>query len=229
MNKIRNTCDLQTCFLCKFCLKEWRPAISVNKKEIKIKKGRPVFTEGEAVHGIYFVYRGRVKVHKKWDEEKELIIRFVQTGDVLGHMGLGGSGYYPVSATAMDDVELCFIPMEFLETTMQVNNNFLRQLMLFYAGELQESEGRMRNLAHMSVKGRVAQALLALQTQFGINPQGFISFELSRQDLASYTGTSYESLFRAINELLTEDLIEISGKAIAVKNEPAFHALAQQY
>jgi CRP/FNR family transcriptional regulator len=35
--------------------------------------------------------------------------------------------------------------------------------MMFFAEELKVSERRMRNLAHMPVKGRVAQAILSLQ------------------------------------------------------------------
>jgi CRP-like cAMP-binding protein len=41
--------------------------------------------------------------------------------------------------------------------------------MLFFAEELKEAERKMRNLAHMPVKGRVAQALISLKNQFGTN------------------------------------------------------------
>ncbi|SDL53012.1 Crp/Fnr family transcriptional regulator [Pedobacter antarcticus] len=222
MIKGKNKCDLNTCFLCRFCLKDWKPAIDVNKKNLKLNKGQQVFKEGDPVKGIYFVYSGTVKIHKKWDDEKELIVRFAKQGDVLGHLGLGGSGYYPVSATAIEEAIVCFIEMDFLESTMNVNNAFVIQLMLFFASELQESERRMRNLAHMSVKGRVAQALLSLQEQFGVNKEGFINIELSRQDLAAFIGASYESLFRAINELFAENIIVISGKTIAINNGSAF-------
>lgn len=225
----KNTCDLSTCFLCTSCLTDWKPAVDVNKRNIKVKRGQQVFSEGSEVKGIFFVYSGKVKIHKKWDEEKELIVRFGQKGDVLGHLGLGGSGFYPVSATVIEDAMLCFIEMEFLETTMNVNNAFVVKLMRLLAGELQESERRMRNLAHMSVKGRVAQALLSLQKQFGVNQEGFIDIELSRQDMASFTGASYESLFRTINDLLAEGAIMVSGKRIAIKNETVFNEFREGY
>lgn len=220
---------IYTCFLCKFCLKEWKLAIDVHKQNIKIKKGQQVFKEGEEVKGIFFVNSGKVKVHKKWDDEKELIVRFAQKGDVVGHLGLGGSGCYPVSASAIEDIVVCFIDLEFLETTIGVNNNFVIQLMRFFAGELQESERRMSNLAHMNIKGRVAQALLSLQNQFGVDSKGFINIELTRQDIASYTGSSYESLFRTINDLLAEDIIVISGKSITIKNNIQLRKLTESY
>ncbi len=88
--------------------------------------------------------------------------------------------------------------------------------MLFFADELQESEKKMRNLAHMSVKGRVAQALISLEDQFGTNKDGSIAIELSRQDLASFAGATYETVFRVINELLKEGIVKVNGKKINI-------------
>ena len=91
--------------------------------------------------------------------------------------------------------------------------------MMFFASELKESEKRMRNLAHMSVKGRVANALLFLKQKFGTTAEGHIDIVLSRQDLASYTGTTYETLFRTMNELIEENAIKLDGKNILVLQE----------
>ncbi len=74
----------------------------------------------------------------------------------------------------------------------------------------------MRNLAHMAVKGRVANALLQLQQKFGDSPEGHINILLSRQDLASYAGTTYETVFRIMNELVQEEAITVEGKYIKV-------------
>jgi CRP-like cAMP-binding protein len=74
----------------------------------------------------------------------------------------------------------------------------------------------MRNLAHMPVKGRVANALLALQEKFGQTPEGHIAINLSRQDLASIVGATYETVFRTINELTQENLIQTDGKLLRI-------------
>jgi len=188
-----------------------------------------LFREGEEVKGIYFVYSGKVKVHKKWGEEKELIIRFAQKGDILGHRGLGHHiVHYPISATALEPVQVCFIDLGFFQSTLKVNHEFIYQLLLFFADELQESERKMRNLAHMQVKGRIAQALVALQDKFGITAEGFIDVSLSRQDLASFAGTTYETVFRIINEFTEEQLVRTEGKNIAILNGNGLLDLTRQ-
>jgi CRP-like cAMP-binding protein len=77
-----------------------------------------------------------------------------------------------------------------------------------------------RSLAHMPVKGRIAQALLTLHAKFGTTEDGFIDINLSRQDLASYTGTTYETVFRIMNEMVLEGSIALSGKNIRVLDTP---------
>jgi len=216
MKKKNHNCDLESCFLCQQCLPEWKPAIQSHRKTLHFKKGEVVFREGEPVKGIYFVYNGTIKVHKKWGTEKELIIRFAQKGDIFGHRGLGHESYYPISATAIEPVVACYIELDFFQATLKVNQDFMYGLLLFFADELQESERKMRNLAHMQVKGRVANALLSLKDKFGLTPEGFININLSRQDLASLVGAAYETVFRTINELAEEQMIRLDGKNIAL-------------
>jgi CRP/FNR family transcriptional regulator len=80
----------------------------------------------------------------------------------------------------------------------------------------------------MSVKGRVAQALISLKNKFGLNGEGFLNIDLSRQDLAAFTGAAYESLFRTINDLIEEKIIEVAGKRILIKNENMLIKLTEE-
>lgn len=213
-------CDLNSCFLCRNSLNGWLPAIESHKTNLNVKKGQNIFSEGERVKGIYFLYQGKAKVHKSWGPDKELILKFAKEGDMIGYRGLGNEKIYPVTATALEPITVCFIDLSFFEETLKANYQFTYQLMQFYANELLEAENRMRNLALMEVKGRLAETLLLLKKSFGIAKDGSISIALSRQDIASYTGTTYETLFRTINELTKKKIIKVAGKKIIITNEP---------
>jgi len=233
LKEVKNTrknaplCDTKTCFMCQNCMEEWHPAICANKINIKLKKGEVLFREGDPVEGIYFVFSGVIKVYKQWDDDKELIIRFAENGAILGHRGIGAHLNYPISAEALEPSVVCYVSMKFFESTLKVNGELTYQLVNFFASELRKSERRMRDLAHMPVKGRVAGALIKLQKQFGTTPDGFINITLSRQDLASFAGATYETVFRVINELVLEKSIRLSGKNIAIINPDALAALRQ--
>ncbi len=92
-----------------------------------------IFREGEPVRGIYFVYSGIVKIHKKWGTEKELILRFAQQGDIFGHRGLGLEAIYPISATALEPLNACFIDLEFFRASLKVNQDFRYGLLRCFA------------------------------------------------------------------------------------------------
>lgn len=217
------TCNLYDCFLCRYCMTEWKQLIAVNKETRLVAKGKAVFKEGDPVEGIYFMYQGWVKIHKEWTHPKELIVRFAGAGDIIGHRGLGEKRNYPVSATALEDSLICFVTEEFLESSLKTNSALTYRLMQFYAAELQKAEERMRDLVHMETKGRIAGALLEMKDKFGVNADGNISMPVSRQDIASYAGTTYETLFKLFNEMKKEKIISTSGKFIKIKNEKKLH------
>jgi CRP-like cAMP-binding protein len=218
MKKKAQNCDLNSCFLCQRCLPEWIPAVGTHRQNLIFKKGETIFQEGDEVKGIFFVYSGTVKVHKKWGSEKELIIRFARAGSLFGHRGLGKDHHYPISATALEPLEVCYFDLEFFQASLKVNQGLSMGLLQFFADELQAGERKMRDIAHMQVKGRVALALLQLQEDFGVTPEGHLGLTLSRQDLASLVGATYETVFRIINELEQESLIQLDGKYIRIVN-----------
>ncbi|MBZ4187953.1 Crp/Fnr family transcriptional regulator [Niabella beijingensis] len=207
------------------CIPEWRPVVDDNRQDMVVKKGQAVFTENGPVEGVFFIVKGKIKIHQQWGNGKELILRFARDGEMIGYRGLGKERIYPVSATALEDTTLMYISLSFFERTLQVNPGLTYALMDFYANELEATERRVRNMAHMEVKGRIVEALLLLKERFGVNAEGFIDIKLTRQDIASYVGTTYETISRMTGELEAERLIRTGGKNIALLKESGLQRL----
>jgi CRP/FNR family transcriptional regulator len=180
------------------------------------------------VKGIFFIYEGSVKVSMNWGEQKELILRFAKAGDVLGHRGFGGDLSYPISATALEDCKLCFIDNSILESSLIANASLCYQLMQVYAQELQKAEKRMRDLVHMEVKGRIVLSLFEILDAFGIGEDGYIALPISRQDIAYYAGTSYETVFKFFTELSGKNILITSGKNIKINDREALQAFLKE-
>ena len=80
------------------------------------KKGQVIFYEGNRGHGLFCIFKGKVKVHKLGDEGKEQIVRFAKEGDVLGYRSLLGDEPYNATATAIEECVICYVPKgRFLE------------------------------------------------------------------------------------------------------------------
>ncbi len=220
--RIKKINEARHSFLYRYCMNEWWPALDAHAEVYQYRKGEMILKEGDPVNGIYFMLNGVAKVHKLWDQEKELILRFAHQQDILGHRGLSSAASpYPITATALTSVTSLYISLDFFEATFKTNQNFAYRFMMFMADELMLSEIRMRNLAHMNVRARLAQALLALENKFGTNEAGFIAFTTSRQDIAAYVGTAYETVYKSINEFIELGYIKTEAKAIALIDKTA--------
>lgn len=211
----RSNCDLSACFFCQGCSTEWLELTKLKKQTFLFKKNEQLLTEGTVVTGIYFILSGTVKVHKQWGGNKELIIRFAKCGDILGIRGLGDK-FYRISATALEETKACFIPDEHLQASLHINPRFSYKLIQYYAIELNNAELRMSDLAHRDVKGRIAECLLTLESTFGMDDDHFLRIKLSRQDIAAYAGTTYETVFKIFTEWISLGWIRTEGKRIQI-------------
>jgi CRP-like cAMP-binding protein len=211
--------DLLPAFLYQRCIPEWWPALDAHRKIIQLKKNELIFSEGDLVKGVYFMIEGVAKVHKQWVEDKELILRFARDEDIIGHRGLSThSKVYPISATTLSKVTLCFLELPFFKSTLRTNPDFMFDFMMFFADELQLSEQRMRDLAHMPVKSRLVKTLRAIENKFGVDDEGYINFPLNRQDIAAYTGAAYETVYKLLAEFTNAGFINTDGKKIKILN-----------
>lgn len=210
--------DLHPCLFCSNCQPGWLELTALKKQTLSFKKGAQIFSEGGKVNGMYFTLSGAVKVHKQWGAQKELIIRFAGGGDVIGIRGFGDETFR-VSATALEPTTVCYIPADHLQTSLSVNPALTYKLMQVYAEELQRAEQRMSSLAHLDTKGRAAEAILTVKNTFGTDSDGFLSLAISRQDIASFAGTIYETVFKIFTEWINGGIIETTGKRIRILKE----------
>lgn len=214
MKQVKHDCELNNCFLCKNVLKEWLPALKAHRKTYQFAKGETIFKQDSAVRGIYFINRGKAKVHMKWEKDKELIVRFAGDGDILGHRGYGEELVYPVSATALEASDVCFIDNAFFFSTLKINDDFLFKMMMFFAEELKISEKKMRDIALAHAKERLTKAISQLKGFLGTEDEEGTYLNISKQDLASYIGTTYVTIPKLLNELESEGIVYIDAKKI---------------
>ncbi len=215
--------------MCRYVLQDWLGQIDLHRKNIKLKKGEQFITEGESVRGIYFIQSGLVKVHRNLGD-KETIVRFAKKGDIVGHRGISTEQtVYPISATTLDVTQLCFVELPFFLSTLRINPELSYQLMLFFADELHLSEQKMTQLTQLPVKNRLAWSLLLIYRIFGEkNTNGYIGLSLSKKDLSSYVGTTYETVYRMLGELIDLEVIAMDKKDIFIKNFQLLHDLSEE-
>ena len=191
-----------------------------------IKKGDIIFEEGENVNGIYCIKDGICKLTKLSANGKDHIVKLVTKGELLGQRSMISDEPVNLSAVALEDMQVCFIPKSEVMGYFDKNNQFSMNVMKSICGDLKEADDHMVNLAQKTVKERLAETLLYLHDTFGKNDDNSLKVQLSRDDLASMIGTATESCIRLLSDFKKLGLIELTGKKIVLKDINALKKLA---
>jgi CRP-like cAMP-binding protein len=189
------------------------------KTSYTIKKGEPIFEEGEITNGIYCIKEGICKLSKLSSNGKDQIVKLVKPGDLLGQRSMISEEPANLSAVALEDMEVCFIPKNEIMQFFNHNNDFSMNVMKTICGDLKDADEHMVDMAQKSVKERLAGTLIYLEETFGIESDGTLRIQLSREELAGMIGTATESCIRLLSELNKSDIIELVGKKIKIKNK----------
>ncbi|MFV8464965.1 Crp/Fnr family transcriptional regulator [Flavobacterium sp. LB1P62] len=192
-----------------------------------IKKGTIIFEEGENVNGIYCIKEGVCKLTKLSPNGKDHIVKLVTKGELLGQRSMISDEPVNLSAIALEDMEVCFIPKAEVMSFFDKNNQFSMNVMKTICGDLKEADDHMVNLAQKTVKERLAETLLYLDDTFGKNEDNSLKVQLSREELASMIGTATESCIRLLSDFKKLGLIELTGKKIILKEINALKKLAE--
>ena len=182
------------------------------------KKGQVIFEEGEILNGVYCVKDGVCKLTKLSENGKEQVVKLVVKGGLLGKRSLVSEQKTNLSATALNDMEMCFIPKSEIMNDLAKNPKFTLDVLREMAADLKESDVSLVNMAQKSVKRRTAEILMYVHDNFGVDSEGYLSIILSREDYASIVGTATESAIRILSQFKKEGLISTSGKRIKVED-----------
>lgn len=192
--------------------------INNHKTCVLYKKGQNIFYEGTRPTGLFCMNGGKVKVVKNDVQGKEFILYIAKPGDFLGYRALLSEEFYGATATVLEDAKICFIPREDFFEVLQKNPVFMRKVVKEVCKEMGVMEERMAEIAHKSVRERLAGSLLMLKETYGMEGEKseLIDIALSREDLASIVGTASETIIRLLSEMKSENIISFEGKKIRV-------------
>lgn len=194
--------------------KEELMRVSGCKTDRIVKKGDTIFEEGETINGVFCVKDGVCKLSKLSANGKDQIVRLVTKGDIIGQRSLVGDESANLSATALNDMEVCFIPKEEIIKDLKANPNFSISMLEQFADDMRKSDNILVDMAQKSVKERLAMALLYLHENFGVDENGMLRLILSREDYANIVGTATESAIRVLSEFKKSGFITTKGKQI---------------
>ena len=181
-----------------------------------LNAGQIIYLEGEPGEKVYILERGWAKAIRTTVDGREQATLFLRAGELFGDDAAFSDVAYPVTVTALEEVDVWFIQRQALLETIQrypaLAMVFIRRMserVLYYV-ELVE------DLGLRSVQARVAHTLLKHAVPMNGNLVVPRQAWTTLDEMATRLGTVRDVLSRTLNALEAEGVLKMGRTKITI-------------
>ncbi|MGZ5888475.1 MAG: helix-turn-helix domain-containing protein [Ramlibacter sp.] len=192
----------------------------------RVLQGQMLFLEGDRVRSIYAVRRGSFKSSLLLRDGRDQVTRFPMAGDLLGLDGMAG-GTYASTAVALEDSEVCAIPVEAIHELSLHHPEWQDTLCRAMGRELVRENQHMLVLGSAGTEGRLAMFLLELSEAMkarGYSPTEF-HMRMSRAEIGSYVGLTLETVSRTFSSFQQRGVLKVQKRHVTIESLPALQGI----
>ena len=177
------------------------------------KKNETIYCEGETPTHLMCLINGKVKIYKDGVGGRSQIIRMIKHSEYFAYRAFFAKEDFVTAAAAFEPSVICLIPMNVISTLVAQNNDlaifFIRQL----SKDLGIADERTVNLTQKHIRGRLAESLLFLKENYGLEEDGStLSIYLSREDLANLSNMTTSNAIRTLSNFVIVIFVVYAAK-----------------
>ncbi len=167
--------------------------------------GTTLYDEGQAGEVIFSIRRGLVKVLHLSADGSQRILRLLGGGSAVGLELLDGGTQYRHSAVAVNQLDVCRIPVSTIAALEKEFPQLSRQARHRLQEHLDRADEWILTMGTGPARQRIAHLLLFLR-RYSADPNGDTEL-LPGEDMAAIVGTSVETVSRIIADLKRRRLL----------------------
>jgi len=188
----------------------------------KIKRGTPLFRNGEKFSSLYAIRTGFFKTCVASEDGRDQVTGFQMAGEIMGLDGIVND-HHTCDAIALEDAEVCVMPFDRIEELSRDINSLQRHVHKIMSREIVREHGVMLLLGSMRAEERLAAFLLNLVQR--LHARGFSQSELilrmTREEIGSYLGLKLETVSRTFSKFVDDGIVEVKQRHVRILNTEA--------
>ena len=190
----------------------------------KFETGNLIFMENSEGEKCFFVAEGSVKVTRLSKDGKEVILAMLNKGEFFGEMALLDGESRSANVIALEHTKVLTLNREDFLSVLQDYPQIAIQLLKEIAHRLRKSDRQIASLSLSDAEKRIALCILRFADEQGIIKNGEVNIPKIpiQQDIANMSGTSRETVSRALNLLEKENYIKRDGRELVIKSYKRF-------
>jgi CRP-like cAMP-binding protein len=188
-----------------------------------------LYSEGSPADTIFFLESGLVKIHKRGDEGKEIILQIVGPGELFGEQALGMENTRAAAAEVLHEGVIHVIPRDIFLRFCDSRPEIWRQLAELLVVRKRHLEKKIELLCLRDVEYRILYYLAELAATFGTRADGQeYSIPLSQGELASLIGATRETTSTTLNALARRGLVKLGRRQLVLASLDGVRAAADE-
>lgn len=188
-----------------------------------------LFHQSDPATNCYMVNRGRLKLTKLNEQGKEVIVRYINAGELTAAVAVLKNSKYPVTAQSIENTEVVGWDKPTMMQMMRQYPDIAINLLGILLERLDDVQNRYLELCTENVQRRIARSLLRLMRRAGSKiPEGInIDIPLSRQNIADYSGTTLYTVSRTLSAWEKNGWIKSGREQVVITNPHALVLFAE--
>ncbi len=173
-----------------------------------------IFAEGENPSFYYQILDGKVKINNYNDQGKEFIQRILSVGEIIVVTALFIDRPYPMNAVVIEDCKLIRLPKQNFFNLLSQRPEFYTKFLKYISESMYYKHIMMQTLSFQKPENRLKTLMNYLKEKQ--EEQSPFSFQVpyTRQQLASLTGLSVETVIRVTKLMEKNDDLKIKNRKI---------------
>ncbi|MGC3976954.1 MAG: Crp/Fnr family transcriptional regulator [Paludibacteraceae bacterium] len=191
-------------------------------------KNETIQCEGDDPTHLMVLASGKVKVYKSGLANRTQIVRMLKPGENFGYRAIISNEKNNTTVTAFEFSVVYMLRSDIFISILKHNNTFCYRFLEEVASDLADSDSRTVNLTQKHIRGRLAESLLYLKDNYGLEADGAtISIYLSREDIANHSNMTTSNAIRTLANFVSENLISIDGRKIKIRDEERLRKISK--
>jgi CRP-like cAMP-binding protein len=192
-----------------------------------------LFSDSSASDSLYFLDSGLVKLFKRGEDGKEIILRIVVPGELFGEQALSGEESRDArhsSAEVLQEGAIYVIPRHVFGAWAESRAQIWHLVAETLVARQRELEKKVELLCLHDVEYRILYYLGELATLLGARNDGQqeYSIPLSQSELASLIGATRETTSTTLNSLARRGLVRLGRRMLSISSVDHVRNAAQQ-
>jgi CRP-like cAMP-binding protein len=182
------------------------------KTILRLKKNAVIYSQGDPAESIFYIQKGRVKLHVVSEHGKEAVVAIMEAGQFLGEGCLNGYTARVATAVSLGDSAIVSISKHAMLEALKNEPSFAQLFVTYLITRTSRVEEDLIDQLFNSSERRLARLLLLL-AHFGKDgvPQP-IDVEISQETLAEMIGTTRSRVSFFMNKFRKLGFISYNGK-----------------